>query len=160
MSSRRRGLRIGVTSAIVLAASLLGLVSGAGVAHASATACESGTASFWNTFPTGGTECMAVNGGGLYVSTMVGYATQKTHYANAVYTYHVEVVGPNGHICNSPTVTSTLRSDGYYESAADCVYGPYGNVRAGNYCTIVWALYNGSNSYWQNMAESCVNVHS
>jgi hypothetical protein len=100
-------------------------------------------------------NCMYIAGGGLSATEIRGWSTDFSHIISGAYgtdvLVHEEVTGPNGTICNSPTVT--LSSS---DQIVSCQLEPGGSfpIAAGSYCSIVWWYDRGAGEYF-NLAENC-----
>ncbi|GAA1993291.1 hypothetical protein GCM10009738_87790 [Kitasatospora viridis] len=98
----------------------------------------------------GALNCMYVQGSGLYASEVRGWA--QVAGVQAGFAVHEEVTGPNGHICNSNTVTSGTNQ------VVGCQIYPNANIAAGQYCAKLWE-YLG-NDYYELVDQECLQVFS
>ena len=87
-------------------------------------------------------DCMYIEGTGNYASEVRGWG----YDTKDDYTFHIQVTGPNGTICNSPTTSVVGQVVG-------CQVYP-GTIAYGTYCAIIW-VYDGS---YTNIGEQCDDV--
>jgi hypothetical protein len=87
-------------------------------------------------------ECMYIEGTGNYASEIRGWGYDK----GAGYTFHIQVTGPDGTVCNSPTTSVVGQVVG-------CQVYP-GTIDYGTYCAILW-YYDGG---YTNVGEQCDDV--
>ncbi len=98
-------------------------------------------------------NCMYISGGGLSATEIRGWSTDFGVLASADpgVPVHEQVTGPNGTICNSPTVSATTNSQ-----IVSCQLSPGGSfpIAAGTYCAIVWSP-EGIDGEYVKLAENC-----
>jgi hypothetical protein len=134
-----------IASAVALAGAGA-LLTGQGVAYASAQNCGTNVANLV-------TECTAVNGSGLHINSLSGWATHLWADLLSYPSVHVELYGPAGHIKNCATISDF--SPGM--TTPTCTWSPNANKKAGNYCSRTWSLIG---TKWEILATECIYVHA
>jgi hypothetical protein len=141
------------TTLLVLSAAALGFATQTATASAAVrpmTFDECGTNGGSGVY-----NCMYISGGGLSATEIRGWSTDfatlvASNYGRSV-PVHEQVTGPNGTICNSPTVSVSSNSQ-----IVSCQLSPGGSfpIAAGTYCSIVWSA-DGLDGEYVKLAENC-----
>lgn len=128
--------------AAVVAAAGLTVLGPVGAAHASDSGC-SGSYDF--------DTCISISGSGTHVNYIDATSVYENTADGDSGPFHVEIVGPQGHVCNSTTV------NGPVETKAEAECDRNSNVATGEYCAITWGYFDGG--YYENDGEECQPVN-